>query len=93
MIARNLRGKGVARIEGGVISGGEKLAMKFVRARLGQDLDPPITQRIVLRGKRILVDANFADGRFGRQFTASKSVNVDLAAVGSRRRSGKRLEL
>ena len=37
--------------------------------------------------KRILIDANFADSRFGRQRSAGESVNVDLPAVWSRRRA------
>src|SRR5271157_4533218 len=70
VIARNLCREGIPRVESRVIPVDKELAMKFVSARLRQDFDPAITQHIVLRGKRILVDANFADGGFGGQLAA-----------------------
>ncbi len=56
--------KGIARIEGGVIPADHDLPVELVRAGLGEDFDAAVAQAVVLRGKRILVDANFADGGF-----------------------------
>ena len=59
---RFLRGVGIARIPDGVAEIGEDVAVQFVGARLGQDLDAPVAQLVVFGRKRILVDANLADG-------------------------------
>src|SRR5207237_8215476 len=44
-------------------------------------------------GKRILINADLADRRFGRQLPTREAVNVDLSAIGTRRGSGERLEV
>ena len=66
--------------------------MKLIQARFGEDFDAAITQPIVFGGKRILVDANFANGSLGRECAAGKSVDIDLAAVRAGRWAGKRLK-
>jgi hypothetical protein len=65
VIAGNLAGERVPRIEGRVVTTGEDLAVDLVRARLGENFNSSIAQRIVLRGKGILIDADFANGGFG----------------------------
>jgi len=66
--------------------------VKLVRARFGENLDSPVAEFVVLRGKRVLIDADFADGSFGRERAARKSVDVNLAAVRASRRASKRLQ-
>ena len=67
--------------------------MIFVRARLGENLDPAISQLVVFRRKWILIDANLADGRFRRQLSGSETVDVHLSAVRSSGRPGKSFEI
>jgi hypothetical protein len=59
-----------------------------IGSRLGKNLDSPVTDTVEFGGEGILVDANLADGRLGRQRPAGKSVNVNLPAVGTGRGSG-----
>ena len=61
-----------------------EVAMHLVRTRLCEDLDASIAQLVVLRRKRILVDANLTNRRLRRQLPARESVHVDLPAVRSR---------
>src|ERR1041385_6516726 len=70
----------------------KELAVQLVCAGLGEDLNPAKAHAVILRGEWVLVDADFADGRFGRKLAAGESVNVNLPAVGSGRRTGQRLE-
>ena len=63
----------------------------LVAARLGEDLDPPISQLVVLGRERVLVDADFTNGILGRQIPAAESIDVDRAAVGAGRRPGQSL--
>ena len=57
-----LRGrKGIERVKERVVVVVEKLSVHLVCARLGEHLDATISQTIVLRRKRILVDAYLAD--------------------------------
>ena len=67
--------------------------MQMVRTRFGQNLNTAVTQFVVFRGEGILVDSYFADGRFRRQLSTRKPVNVDLAAVGARGRSSQSLQV
>ncbi len=83
--------KRIRRIECRVIAAGEDLAVKFVGARLGEDLDAPIAQLVVFGGKGILVDANFANGFFGRKLAGRKAVDIKLSAVGAGGWSSQRL--
>src|ERR1700722_19812719 len=66
--------------------------MKFLRAGFGNDLDAAVAHAIVFGGKRILIHADFEDVRFGWNLAALESVTVDLPAVGTGSRSGKRLQ-
>ncbi len=67
--------------------------MKFVCAWLGEDFDAAITQLVVFRRKRILVDANLANGIFRRQLASAESINKNGTAIGTGRGSGQRLEI
>src|ERR1700757_3946912 len=80
-IVGRLRGqKRISRIEGGVIPQHKELPVILIRSRLGENLDSAIAQLVVLRRKWILVDTNFANGRFWRKLSRSKSVDVHLPA-------------
>src|ERR1019366_8748347 len=57
----------------------------LVGARLGEDLDLAVTQLVVLRRKRVLVDANLADGLLRRKLPAAEAVHEDGSAVGTGR--------
>src|SRR5215469_10954369 len=87
---RNIR---VLRVENRIAVVEEKLPVELVAARLGEDFDAPISQLVILRRKRILVDANLANCRLRRQLPAGKSVNVNLPAIGPGRRTRQRLQL
>src|SRR6202166_4842799 len=56
--ARRSHFEGVARIESRGVPRQKQLPVKFVRARLGKNLDSPVAEFVVLRGKRILVNSN-----------------------------------
>ena len=66
--------------------------MKLIRAGLREDFDSAVSQPIVFGGERILIDANFANGCFGRQSAARESVDVDLTAIGAGRRARESLQ-
>src|ERR1700690_1559761 len=66
--------------------------MKLIRPRLGKDLNPAVAQLVILRGERILVDADFANRSLGRKLPSGKSININLTAVRSRGRPGKRFK-
>ena len=84
---------GILRVKGGVVSAGLCLAVEVVGAGLGEDLNAAVAEAVVLGRKRILVDANFADGRFRRQLAAGESVDVDFTTIGSRGWTGEGLQL
>jgi len=48
-----------------------------------EQVDAAVAELVVFRGKGILVDADFADGGFGRELASGKSVDVNLTAVRS----------
>ena len=64
--------------------------MQRVGSGLGENLDAPVADLVELGGKRILIDANLADRRLGRQLPAGESVDVNLPAVRARRGAGQR---
>src|SRR6185312_482775 len=66
----------------GVALGAER-AVELVGAGLGEDLDAAVTELVVLRRERVLVDADFADRRLGRKLAAGEAVDVNLSAVGA----------
>ena len=95
----NTRGSGtcrqqdrILRVESRVVAAGLDLAVQLVGAGLGEDLDAAVAQAVVLGGKWILVDADFADRRLRRNLAAGESVDINLSAVGARRRTGQRLQ-
>ena len=67
--------------------------MIMIAARLRKHFNSSVTQLVVLRRKRILIDTDFAYRRLGRKLSAGEAVNVNLPAVWPRRRPGKRLQL
>src|SRR6478609_10331142 len=69
-----------------------ELAVDFIGARLGENLNPAKAHTVILRGKRILVDANFPDGRLWRKLATGKTVNVNLPAIGPGGRTGQCLK-
>src|SRR5579864_324071 len=82
----------VARVEDRVAVVEEKLTVIFVAAGLGEDLNAAVAELVILRGKRVLVDANLANGRLRRKRAASESIDVNLTAVGTCGRAGERLQ-
>ncbi len=70
-----------------------QLAVKLVGTRLGEDLDSSVAELVVLGGERILVDADLADRRLRWKLSGGKTINVNLAAIRSRRRSSQRFQL
>lgn len=65
--------------------------MEFVCPRLGKDFDAPLARFVELRGERILIDADFADGLLGRQASAGEAIDKDLSAIGTGSGPGKGL--
>ena len=61
-------------------------------AGLGENLNATIAQAIKLGGEGVLIDDDFANRGFGRNLSAGKAVNVDLAAIGAGGRTGESLE-
>src|SRR5579864_6324999 len=82
--------EGIAGVEDRVAVVEEKLAMILVAARLGEYLNAAVAELVILRGKRVLVDANLANRRLRRKRAASESIDVNLTAVGTCGRAGQR---
>ena len=51
------------------------------------------TRAIELGGKRIRIDADFADRTLRRQLAAAEAVDEELRSVGSGRRTGQRFQI
>jgi hypothetical protein len=68
-------------------------AMKFIGTRFGEDLDPAITEFVVFRGERVLIDSDLANGLFGGKLPSTESVHVDGAAARSGGRSGQSFQV
>src|SRR5581483_790086 len=77
----------------GVISINEQVAVILVGPRFGENFYSAVAQLVVLRGKRILINANFANRRLGGKLAASETINVDLATIRSCRRPSQSLEI
>ena len=75
-------------VEGGIVATHLHLAVQFVGSGLGENLDAAVAKAVVFGRKRILVDANLANGGFRRKLTAGKSIDVDLPAVRTGCRTG-----
>src|SRR5689334_19334923 len=67
--------------------------MELVHARLGEDFHPTISKTVELRRERILIHADLADRVLWRQLSVGEAVDINLSAVWTGRRSGKRLEI
>ena len=67
--------------------------MELAGARPRGDFDAPIAQLVIFRGEGILIDADFQDIRFGGKLAGGESINVNLAAIGSRRGARQCLQL
>src|SRR5690242_6894412 len=93
MVRRLARGKRVAGIESGVVALHHPGAMEFVRSGFREDFDARVSKLVVFRRKRIGVDANLADCRFGRQLSGGETVNVHLSAVWPSGRPRKSLQV
>src|SRR5579863_7123747 len=57
--------------------------MPFIHTRLGENFDASVSDFVILRGKWILIYADFANGGFGRELARGESINVKLAAIGA----------
>ena len=88
-----ISGEGVTRVERFVGEVEERVAAKLVRTGLREDLDTAKADAVELGGIRILVDADFADGRFGRDASAGEAVDKDLTAVRAGTGAGEGLQL
>ncbi len=69
------------------------LPAQFVGAGLGQNLDAAEADLVVFRRKRVLIDADLADGIFVGKLAAGEPVDVNLAAVGACRRTRQSLQI
>src|SRR5438270_13883353 len=78
----------IFRIQHCVCIAEEELPVITITTRLCKNLDATVTQLVVLRGKRVLIDTNFANRRFWGKLAAGKSINVNLPAIRTGRRSG-----
>ena len=70
----------IGSVEWRVIALHPEVPVQLVGAGLGEDLDAPETQGVVLRRVGVLIDADLADGGFGRQLSARESIHVELRA-------------
>jgi len=61
-------------------------------SRLGENFDASESQAVIFGGKRILVNADFADGFFRRQLTATEAIDVKLASTRTGAGTGERLQ-
>jgi hypothetical protein len=68
------------------------LAMIFIGARLGKNLDAPETHTVVFRGEGVLVYADFPNRLVGRHPPAAEAIDIDLTAIWARRRSSQYLQ-
>ena len=71
----------------------EEITAPLVGSRLCKDLDAAESKFVVLRGKWILVDANFADRVFGRQFASAETINIDRPSTRPGGRAGQRSQV
>ncbi len=67
--------------------------MKLVCARLGKDFNSAIAELVVLRGKWVLIDPDFTNGRLGRKLAGGKTIDVHLPSVGSGGGPGESFEI
>src|ERR1700758_1066092 len=67
--------------------------MPLVRSGLGEDFDPSVPELVVFSGKRVLVDANFANGSLRRKLAGGEAVDINLPAIWPSGRSGESLQV
>ena len=79
-------------VEGGKIARRKDVPCNRAGAGLGENLNATIAQAIKLGGEGVLIDDDFANRGFGRNLSAGKAVNVDLAAIGAGGRTGESLQ-
>jgi len=83
VVCGNRGRKRIAGIESLVVALDKGLPVQLVGSGLGKNFDAPIAQAVELRREGVLIDANLANRRLGRQLPAAEAVDVDLPAVGS----------
>ena len=83
IVGLNVWIEGTAGVEDFVVVLSEERAVELVSAGLGEDFNAAVADVIELGGEGILIDANFADGRFRRELAAGETVDVDLTAIGA----------
>src|SRR5205085_732773 len=86
-------GKRVAGVECSFAVVEGHLPAKLVGSGFGENLDASESQAVVFGRERVLVNANFADGRLGGKTAAGESIDKNLAAVGACRRTGQGLKI
>ena len=67
--------------------------MPLIGAGLSENFDAAIAELVVFGGEGILIDANFANGGFGRKLAPGEAVNIDLTTVGTGSRTRERLQI
>ena len=67
--------------------------MPLVGPRLGENLDAAVAELVVFGRKRILIDADFADGGFWRKLACGEAVDINLAAIGAGGGAGEGFEI
>ena len=67
--------------------------MPFVRTGLGEDLYAAKARAIILGGKWILIDADFANGGLWRQGSVGEAIDINLSSVWPHGGSGKREQI
>ena len=93
LVGRLIGEERIAGVQGIVVEAGKELAAKLVHAGLGEDLDAAVAQTVVLGREGVGIDADLANGGFGRKAPAGKAVDVNLAAVGAGRGPGEGLQV
>src|SRR5579884_1559122 len=63
----------IARVENAVSEIEERRTVKLVGTRFGQDLDASESRPVELGRERVRIDANLANGAFGRKLPAAKA--------------------
>jgi hypothetical protein len=92
LIGRPVRGERVARVERLVHELELGAAAQAVGPGLGEDLDAPEPQPVVLGGKGVRVEADLADRLLGRHAPAGEAVDEELAAAGAGGGTGQGLQ-
>ena len=92
LVRRPVRREGVAGVERLVHELEGRAAAQPVGAGLGQDLDAPEAEPVVLGGERVGVEPDLADRLLGRHAAAGEPVDEELATAGTRGGPGQGLQ-